>query len=80
MIDKKKRQCACCGYFTLDDGAFEICPVCYWEDDKLQNEDPSYEGGANVLSLNQAKKNFERFAVSDKRFSNCVRPPLETEM
>lgn len=24
-------QCACCGYYS-----FDICPVCYWEDDLYQ--------------------------------------------
>ncbi len=41
--------CACCGYSTLDEepsGTFAVCPVCYWEDDNIQNGDPTYEGGA----------------------------------
>ena len=41
--------CPCCGYFTLDAepvGTFEVCPVCYWEDDDVQAADPAYEGGA----------------------------------
>lgn len=26
--------CPCCGYMTLDRrGAYDICPVCFWEDD-----------------------------------------------
>lgn len=30
----KKVRCLCCGYRTLDErGAFDICPVCFWEDD-----------------------------------------------
>lgn len=33
---RKKFQCLCCGCFTLDDrNGFDICPVCYWEDDGL---------------------------------------------
>ncbi len=31
---KKKYQCLCCGYMTLETkGEFDICPVCFWEDD-----------------------------------------------
>ena len=31
---KKKVRCLCCGYRTLDErGCFDICPVCFWEDD-----------------------------------------------
>lgn len=30
----KKYRCWCCGYRTLDSrGDFDICPVCFWEDD-----------------------------------------------
>jgi len=27
-------SCPCCGYLTLPErGAYDICPVCFWEDD-----------------------------------------------
>jgi hypothetical protein len=29
--------------------------VCGWEDDPVQRADPSFAGGANVLSLNEAR-------------------------
>lgn len=30
----KQYKCLCCGYKTLSSrGEFDICPVCYWEDD-----------------------------------------------
>ena len=33
-MEKKKVICLCCGYRTLDErGAFDICQVCFWEDD-----------------------------------------------
>lgn len=54
-----KYPCPCCGYLTFDGalcGTFEICPVCYWEDDNIQNNDPTYDGGANGISLNIARK------------------------
>lgn len=48
--------CACCAQKTLpENSAFEICPVCGWQDDDIQNDDPDFEGGANDMSLNQAK-------------------------
>lgn len=29
-----KYNCLCCGYKTIEERAeFEICPVCFWEDD-----------------------------------------------
>src|SRR5436305_8121773 len=53
--------CPCCGFLTLEEpppGTYEICPVCYWEDDPVQFDDPSYTGGANRVSLAQARQNF----------------------
>jgi hypothetical protein len=38
---------------------FEICPLCGWEDDDIQNDDPDYAGGANELSLNQYRSRWE---------------------
>lgn len=32
-------------------GTFEICAVCYWEDDNMQLENPDCSGEANALSL-----------------------------
>ncbi|MDE6726418.1 MAG: hypothetical protein K2J80_00590 [Oscillospiraceae bacterium] len=30
----KKFVCPCCGCLTLDErGCYDICPVCFWEDD-----------------------------------------------
>ncbi|MCL1879691.1 MAG: hypothetical protein FWF71_03605 [Actinomycetia bacterium] len=34
----------------------EICPLCSWQDDGVQNDDPEYSGGANHLSLNEYRK------------------------
>ena len=58
--------CPCCGYKTFDEkpnGTFEICVVCFWEDDNIQNENPNYSGGANKISLKQAQKNFLDFGA-----------------
>ena len=56
-MNDKKNLCPCCGYYTLATGPrrFGICPACYWEDDNLQAEAPEYEGGANDISLKQAR-------------------------
>ena len=49
--------CPVCGkhHFEVQD-FFEICPVCGWEDDAIQRDDPDYAGGANAMSLNEARK------------------------
>lgn len=75
--------CPCCGYFTYDhvpDGSFDVCPVCFWEDDNVQNVEPSYEGGANGISLNNARKNFLKFGAIKKEFIDSVRKPLPDEI
>ena len=48
--------CPCCfSTLFLENGDYDICPVCKWENDKVQNEDPGFEGGANEESLVQAR-------------------------
>ena len=57
-------KCPCCGAEMdepLED--YEICPVCKWENDPVQLEDPSFAGGANELSLLEARKKWEDKAV-----------------
>ena len=74
--------CPCCGYLTLDEpppGTFEICPVCYWEDDAVQFNDPSYAGGANKMCLADARKNYLEFGAVDKSALQEVRKPMSDE-
>ena len=78
-----KFRCRCCGYYTLDEmatGTYEICPVCFWEDDPVQDYDPDYAGGANEPSLNEARRNFKQFGASEARLLEHVRPPRQDEI
>jgi len=43
-----------CGIFEIPH-SFEICVICGWQDDDLQNYEKDFEGGANDLSFNQYK-------------------------
>lgn len=75
--------CPCCGYLTFDDdppGTFEICPVCGWEDDEVQFRDSSYAGGANSVSLDQARENFTAIGAIDEKSLGAVRKPLPEEI
>src|ERR1700676_3036143 len=48
----KKHPCPCCGYRVLEEpGAYEICPICGWEDDVSQLRFATMPGGANRPSL-----------------------------
>lgn len=75
--------CSCCGYLTRsisDHGTFEICPVCFWEDDDAQFDDPTFSGGANDVSLQQAKINYLKDGACSPKFKNEVREPFDTEI
>ncbi|RUT05051.1 hypothetical protein DSM106972_038720 [Dulcicalothrix desertica PCC 7102] len=64
-----KFLCPCCENLTLEEdriGSFEICPVCFWENDNIQFDDPDYEGGANKVSLNQARQNYKKFGAHNR--------------
>ena len=50
----RKRNCSVCGH-VCDFLPNEICPNCMWEYEPFQEEYPDYSGGANVMSLNQAR-------------------------
>jgi len=74
--------CPCCGYRTLispPPGTYDICEVCFWEDDAGQFEDPESERGANHVSLREARENFRAFGASEERFLDNVRPPRAEE-
>ena len=55
-------KCPVCGQYVFKSGpgSYEICPICGWEDDKAQYEDPTLAGGANHLSLKEYKKHYEK--------------------
>ncbi len=46
-------------------GEYDICPICFWEDDPFQSEDPDLDGMANSISLNQAKENYKKFGAAE---------------
>ena len=80
---KLKYKCPCCGYYTFTDkpvGEYDICPVCFWEDDPFQADNPDLEGMSNGVSLNQARENFKKFGACEECHVESVRPPKEDEL
>lgn len=66
MVSEGRFQCPCCDYFTLGArGAFEVCPVCYWEDDGSDMESLDVVSGPNHITLRAARSNFERLGAAD---------------
>lgn len=81
-VSRRQHSCPCCGFLTLPEpppGTFYICPVCRWEDDNIQFRDIDYDGGANHVSLRQARENYRVLGASEQRLLRYVRPPLPEE-
>ena len=77
----RRFPCPCCDLLTFTrppTGTFQTCPVCAWEDDNIQFTDLDYEGGANKVSLHQARANFRSSGTSDPE-NRLGRPPLPEE-
>lgn len=80
---EKTYRCPCCHYKTLHGRAgYEICKVCFWEDDGQDDHDAAEvrDGPNGSLSLVQARLNFVAFGVSDQKFISNVRKPLSDEL
>jgi hypothetical protein len=65
--------------FDDEPGSYDICPVCFWEDDIVQLRWPNFSGGANRPSLIDAQKNVSRLGAVEERLAPYVRPPTAAE-
>lgn len=45
-----------------------ICPVCGREGDEVQNDDPTFSGGANKLSLEESRVRFRELRKQNKNY------------
>ena len=76
-------RCPCCGCRTLNErGGFDICPVCFWEDDGQDDHDAEVvRGGPNgSLSLAEARANYLRLGACEASMVGNVRPPRPEEL
>ncbi|MCF0116221.1 MAG: hypothetical protein HUJ56_12800 [Erysipelotrichaceae bacterium] len=60
-------KCLCCGEYVMQD-LYDICPVCGWENDPIQNDDPDFSGGANHDSLNEHKLEFHKLREQNPEY------------
>ncbi|WP_374231457.1 MULTISPECIES: CPCC family cysteine-rich protein [unclassified Thiocapsa] len=81
-IDELPLRCPCCGYKTLGErGVYEICDVCFWEDDGQDDEDADevFGGPNGSISLTQGRANFREFGASQRKHLPHVRKPRHDE-
>lgn len=60
-MDEEGYICPVCGNPTFEYwNDMDICDVCDWCNDGLQENHPDYVGGANRMSLNQAREAYRK--------------------
>ncbi len=84
MPELHHTTCACCGYKTLDKnnvrGNYDICKICFWEDEPDQFLDPDLQDSCNHgYSLRQAQHNYLRIGAMCKEMLPHVRKALPTD-
>lgn len=74
--------CPCCGHATLSERNFyQICPVCFWEDDGQDSHDADVErDGPNRVSLRRGRANYQAFGASIEADRAHTRPPTREEV
>ena len=67
--------CPCCGYRTLPErGRYDLCPVCWWEDDGARTDAASLDG-PNAATLAEGQRLYQRYGTSALHGVKEVRPP-----
>ena len=73
--------CPCCGHviFREPPGSYDICEICFWEDDIVMLRWPTSGGGANHVPLVEAQRNYAEFGAGERAHLAHVRPPKADE-
>ena len=74
--------CPCCGYATVSEvGTYEICPICFWEDDGQDDPHATNDrGGPNRVSLTVGRENYRNVGASDPKDLDHVRSPTPDDV
>ena len=58
--DILKNSCPVCGYLTLDErDSFDICAICFWEDDGIDDFEVNEDSGPNHMTLKEGREIFQ---------------------
>lgn len=58
--DVLKNSCPTCGYLTLDErNGFDICSICFWEDDGKDDFEVNENSGPNHMTLREGREIFQ---------------------
>ena len=73
--------CPCCGFRTLSRGPgdYDLCPVCFWEDDGMHGNDAASMAGPNGMTLAEGQRLYRRYGTSALHAAGRVRPPASDE-
>jgi hypothetical protein len=76
-----KYPCPCCGYLIFPEppGSYDICEICFWEDDLSQLRF-QHSTGANHVSLVEGQINFAAIGASEERVREFVRPVMASDV
>ncbi|WP_437225940.1 CPCC family cysteine-rich protein [Planctomicrobium sp. SH661] len=75
-----KYTCPICGHKTLDARCdWDVCPICFWEDDVLENKGDRTSSANQGLRISEAQANYMVFESCSKDHERSVRSPLPHE-
>jgi hypothetical protein len=70
------QQCPCCDYYSLANRGYSlVCPVCFWEDDCDDPNNPDWRAKSDLnrdFSLLNARSNFKKYGAWLAEFSSVV--------
>ena len=79
-----KYKCPCCENYTLNHDVYghygEVCEVCLWQSDEIQDNNPNIKEGFNPVSLNEARENYKRIGAITEKYVRYARKPKKEEL
>jgi hypothetical protein len=60
-------------------GDYDLCPVCFWEDDGMHEDDAASMAGPNGMTLAEGQRLYRRYGTSALHALGQVRPPAPSE-